>query len=575
MSNNVDITFAARDKETQQVIDKMNDRLQKVEARLEKMKKVSKEASTEASTGFSKSNEVMGRMSATITGAISGLLSMRAAVRAIGEEWDATAKKQNAVRMASLDPAMALRSAIFAMEDDATVTGATLESKLTEIAKKNKVDFGIAARVFEQASSAKGSGTNQDVINAMEASFAKGVTNESEAATLAIRNLNLSKVSGTTDMAVNMGIQQELGSASMVKDFEAIGESLVPAVIGLTKLGATVEEASELVSATTHMITDKEGDVAARSIQILAQQVMSFQPERETKGKFRGKFASKDAGGEFAVPDSQVDQFLGSDRLMERIKTLQESPELQRAFMSRMVPGSLHLPTKGEESLRGLLRGDEREVLELQKAQQSIIGPATEENQAKLAAKFRDKISIMDSTQLNQALEFEQQQKSAQQLAMLRDSTGRRAAEAREALTQTLDNVDLPGFDTVFRKAIMPAFETSMKKVVAEGGTPEFAAARALELTPIRAPKGDPFADDMSPEDIAELDEAIERMKNLGRKRGPIQSAESRATAGTGQRDPQMDEQTQVLKEISTKLSPSAAPRQTERPASRVSRGAN
>lgn len=596
MSNNIDVTITADSKSAEQALEKMNTKLQKTEQKLEKMRQVSQMASQFGKKGFDDQSNSIDRFAVKVTTAITSLLSMQSAVRLIGQEWEKVAQSQDRARLASIDPAIALRSAIFAMEDDETVTGKTLESKLLEISKKNNADFAIVARVFEQASSSKGSGTNQDVLNAMDAAFAKGVTDEFEAATLAKRSLNLSKFSGTKDMNVNMGIIQELGSASMVKDFQFIGENLVPAVIGLTKLGNTVEQAEELVSATTHLITDDTGDVSARAIQLLGQQIMSFHLDPEQKGKHRGQIVSKDNEGEFVVPAEQFAAFDAEKSMPERMRMLREMPELQRAFLSRLAPGSLHLPTKAEESLRGLIRGDDREMTELKKVQDVIVGPSSPQSRAMLSQKFQKKIATMDATEMNQALEAELAQKSATQQGGMEDVPGRRISEARATFRETLANIDMPGID--WAGTLMPriAFEQATKFISNEGGTPEFAAANILKTIATKASSLE--QDDMTPEDVKELQDAIKRLEERGRSLGRLMPDWQRAAVEATQRnfdatgtpsgfmgpvvpgvtqqfsrDPQMEENNKLLKKIADGVSTSSVPRQTERPASRLSRG--
>lgn len=590
MSNNIDITFSADDKSAQAALDRMQNKLNQTERKLEKLRTVSRNVSRENRSGFDQSTAAIGRMTSRLTGMMAGMFSLQKAVRAIGQEWEETARKQEASRIATLEPAQAIREARIAFVPDKTLKDSQLEQVIQNLAKETRSETKTVAIALQTAFSAKGSQTNQVAVEAVRQALRMDPSNPAQAAILAGRFLDVAKFSGSTDIRANAGFIQNVQSASRVTTSEKVGANIVPAIGGMTFLGDTPEQGAELLAAATQLLGDEQGRISANAVLTLGNQLKEFIPQRAKTGKFRGQYVAKDQRfGEFAIPESQFKEFEKATSTQERIAVMQRNEELRRAFIA-----TASFQTKPEQQMLGLLRADPRAVEELRQARETIKPIGTGQR-----ALFEEKIAQLEGGKLQSNLTAEQEFKAREESLLLGNTPSQRFAFARSSVERVMANIDRPGIDKAQNDAVKLALNVAIKDAetkLAQGkavGPPERAAAAAL-----RQLRTKPFfwgEGEMSREHLQYLQQEIKKLEEEGLKRGNVlpeyqtkaqeKMMRDRDAAGVSRNfmgpvqssgvQQEMSEQTKVLKEISGKLDQPTTPRQTERPSSRLSRGSN
>lgn len=552
MSNDVDITIAGDAKEVERALEKMNAKLQKVELRLEKMRQVSQKTSRTTKDGFDQVSSSIGGIPGKIAGMVSAFASVRSAVRLIGEEWDAVKRKQEAARLATLEPAQAVREARIAFVPDQTLPDSKLDDLISSVAKETRAPVKNVAIALQTAFSAKGSLSNQVAVDAVRQALRLDPANPEQAATLAGRFLDVAKFSGSKDIQANAGFIQNVQSASRVTTSEKVGANLVPAIGGGVNFGDTPEQSAELLAAITQLMGDEEGRLSANAFLKLGGQLKDFVPQRAKTGKLKGLLTGKDPFGEFAIPDSQFDEFRKATSTKERLLAIQKAPELQRAFI-----GSSSFEEKSKQQALSLVRGDEKAMDELRKAEETInpIGP----NQRTL---FRKKIKQLDEGKLQQTLTSQQELEANKESRLLSDTVGQRISTARKTIEETLGLIDRPGIDKPLNSALLFTFDAAMRQrqeAMQKGedfGSPERAAARALELIPR---KGGLISGDMSASDSKFIDDQVEFLRRRAETLGEIRvekkkpkvtpKGESNEVSAMGS-----EETNRLLKQISEKL---------------------
>lgn len=607
MSNDVDIKFAADSKSVQRSLDMMQGKLDRTQRRLEKMSVVSRQAARHTSRSFNQGTQSITSMGAKVTGVIGSLMAFKGVVRAIGDEFEATAKKQEAARVATLAPAQSLRMAKLNFNPDQTMGTKDFDPAVLALAKSESAPVEVVATALSDALSAKGSATNKQVFEAVRQALKVAPEDAGFAKTLAGGFLDIAKFSGVKDISHIPGMLLQTQSASRVTDPGKVGENLLPGIAGLVAKGDTPEQAAELVSALTQLGIEKKGETTSTAAISLGGQLMDFVPKRATKGKFKGQLVGKDSQGEFGIPDSQFSQFDAAKSPTDRIKVLHQSPELQRAFIS----GS-SFEKKMEEPIRQMIRGTQKAQKEWQTSQNLIQAPGP--HQAKV---FREKIAFADSGELIDSLKADQELKARTEAHQLGDTPTQRFAFARKTVEETLSKIDRPGWDKPLNEAQLMSLDLVFKqqaaKLAGDGyasgqviGPPELAAARTLEF--VNTEGGTLLGDSMSESDKEFLKEAIESLKKRGKQRGniypgnqleehenlmevrerlgvpknftgptfdPAAQANAGRNVGNQTKDPQVEETNAILNKISDKLDAPRPPRQTERRSARLSRGAN
>lgn len=582
MSNQIDITLAANSQGAEQALQRVtkeNERLEKqMEKLAEKSQKGSRDsiaglskldrelknvgkgaewATNKASSGFEKSVGSAKRFAMELAGIGSAVAVIGKGIQLAVAEFDNLAKRQELKRLSAMGPAQAIREAKLAIEDDATISSGNIEQVLGQLAKETRADIATTAAAFGHASSAKGSLSNRDVLEAVRQALRIDPSNPEQAGVLSSRFLDVAKFSGTTDMRVNAGFLQNLGGASHVKNFEMIGQNLVPAINSMTAFGDSQEQAGELVSAMTQLLGEDEGRISATASLQLGSQLKDFFLKRATKGKMKGQLVGSDAEGEFAVPDAQFAAFRAAGSTQSRMDVMRQSPELARAFI-----GASSFETKAKEAVIGLVKGSETAMKELTQAQKVIRGTQSAEDRSFQAALFEKKIAEYESGNAQRVLTAEQQSASNLQNVDLNDQAGITTGIARKILRDTFEGTDksaginMPGFDSISKFFSMDSWGlgTGFGGAVAGGADPTQAAVRVLQKAKADL-SGVDFHGAWVPNanvdqgDIQKIDEQIGTLRDQTRPVTSGLAAPPGAVRSGGGSDPQMNEQTKVLQQ--------------------------
>jgi hypothetical protein len=126
---------------------------------------------------------------------------------------------------------------------------------------------------------------------------------------------DLTRVTGSTDPNVALGLLAQLGPASRIKSMDMTAKNAAPALIGAQAFGGTAQSSGALFAALTTGTADVTGERSRTATISLAQQL-----EEASLGK--GSFEKSFAPGE-----------LKGSNLLERIRTLQGNPALAQKFL--------------------------------------------------------------------------------------------------------------------------------------------------------------------------------------------------------------------------------------------------
>lgn len=599
MSKNVDITFAANSKEVQNALDSMNRQVDKATAKVDRMSERSKRGARGTSQEFRGVTQSIGEMALKATAGFASMTSagglFLATFKAMRNELDEERRRQKEAFTTSLDVAGAVRATRNTFSADATVGEADLEREIVKVSERTGAQPKRIAAALADAFSAKGSLSNRAAIKAVEQAFNLDRSNQAAATTLSGSALDIGKISGTDDARVNLGFIANAAQAARITSLEKVSDNLVPAIIGITKFGDSLEQAGELATTLTQLNADKTGAFSGSASQRLGTQLINFNLQRAAKGEFRGQFVGKDPFGQFAVPEEQFERFRAAKSTAARIGILQESPELRRAF-----EGQATFEAKSEQAILSLLRGDKVARDTLAATQNIIKGTQSKQEQQFQAKLFEEERRSKEAGRFQGPLTAQEEFEAARQREQLSDLEGVRAASARKIFDQTLKDVNLPGVDSikflgleVGKRTVLQERIRSMEKRMGEH--PAIQAPEDPVLNTLKGLVGNSgkigdkfrkFAPGSEEErDVLRAIEILERQKASGRVvRARPASAESvQAAVGAvtgaasviGASNPEMAELIKEMKEINKNTREMARqnpPRPSGRQSSRLSR---
>lgn len=575
MSNTVDITIAGNSKEAEKALERVQAENEKLARQLDKMREKSRRTTSDSSAGFNRTAKSIRNTVMEAVGFVSALAAVQKGIQAVGEEFQKKFRNQEAARVASLGPAAAIRDARYNFVADQTLSNEGLEPLIAQISQETRSPQEVVAAALSTAFSAKGSLSNQVAADAVRQALRIKPGDAEQAAVIAGRALDVAKFSGSDNIAANLGFLANVQSATRVTSAEKVGANIVPAIGGGTKFGDTPEQAAELLAALTQLLGDEEGRITSTAFLQLGGQLKEFVPKRSTdkKGALAGKLVGSDARGEFAVPDEQFAEFEKAKNTRERLDVLRKSPELQRAFI-----GQASFEQKTRQQVLSIIRGDADALEEIKKASETI-----RELNSKQKQLFEEKIRQLESGTLQQNLTLEESVDVAIEKAQLGSTLDQRTAGARSQLEKALGKVDLPGIDEFKSRVYQAQFET---RLLSDESNPELAASETLKSVQqdIAQSKFSIFSPKQSVKDVGTLQSVREELE----KQAGIQSQSNQSGPGFYGRlkerfndsvektkDPQMEENNQLLREIASQGRDNGRPQQTTRPSSRLSRGSS
>ncbi len=469
MNSTVGIDVTATDKGMAQLLDKQNKLLDGMVRRMGKVEQASTKANNAAMKGAKGANTAInngvksvGNFVAAFTGigtVVGGVLALAESLKA---EFEAAKERQEKARFAQMTAGEAVHAARLAFTGDETVGTHQLEDKLLALSQETSTPIKMIAAAATDAFSAKGELSNQSALDAIREAFRLKPGDVEAGTTLAGRALDVAKTTGQTDMRAIIGFLQNVQSSSRVTSLDKVGSTAVPAISAMAAIGDSAEESAEIFAAVTSLMKDTEGRLSKTATISLANQL----------NEFNAKSIGKDDFGTFQVGQNQIDRFNAATSTQERIRVMQESPELRRAFMAR---ASFAEGATG--AMRQLLEGQGSAVKALETTKNAIGGVTSEEDRKKQVANYEAELAENRSGKFYPQYIAELRRQTQRENKDLLDPMAGRTGEARRELEAVFSDVNFAGLDKATRFAEMANFESK----VASGTAPEQAAKEVLK----------------------------------------------------------------------------------------------
>lgn len=170
---------------------------------------------------------------------------------------------------------------------------------------------------------------------------------------------DLSKVTGTNDASVNLGLLTTVGGLSRVVNPQAQAQNIPRSLIGQLSFGSTPQEAAALFAAITTASADIQGATSGTGSVSLAEQLSRFEP-------FGGKGTTGERIRALQQNRALAEQFLGDASFEKTVLgpirqlLLDPTSDAARAFASNLsqIPDTAGLRRRGEQSLASLSVND-------------------------------------------------------------------------------------------------------------------------------------------------------------------------------------------------------------------------
>ncbi len=236
---------------------------------------------------------------------------------------------------------------------DETITDAQLDKKVLEGAKKTGTSVDVFSKALGPAFSAKGSQSNQF---AYEATIAALIFNRDPAQAAALTGAvgDFSKFGESTNPRAILGFLSGSQKSARMLSVDQFAKSATPAVNAVRQTGNTIEESTELFVALANLSADQTGETTSTAVVNLAAKL-------EKSG-------------------------VAGNTTTERIKTLQNNPELRKQFFKDNT-----FEAKATPAIKALLSGDENAMKEYQAAKEGI-GSLEAKDDAKNVKNFNTEV---------------------------------------------------------------------------------------------------------------------------------------------------------------------------------------
>jgi hypothetical protein len=399
------------------------------------------------------------------------------------------------------------------------------------------------------ALSAKGDLPTQSALDAVKLSAQLVPENAGEGEAVAGATLDLMKLTGSKDPREALGLLMKVGQQSRIQNTGFLARNVAPALVTDLLRGDTPGEAGALYSTMTQAIVDPSGEKTRTAMTQLADQLAESLPDK------------------------------GSTRA--RIEAIQQSKELQQ----KIIP-DLKLESSARGPMEAFLKGQGQSMATYKEYLASA--GTMQEN----AAMLDRQIGLIRGTPLQQTAQIDRAAQTTVETMAMADQDAARIGAIREQMPKLLQQSGEGWLGGHMRQMETTASGDELEDYL------KTLKLQAYKMThPRQIPRGFPGAGYMPPAVIEPtavemqkgqaLYDLIRQIEQETQVQTPM-SPESRRqindvesgrssnvpatpTAGGG-RDPQMEEQTAVLKEISSKLNP---PGRTPRPMPASSSTAN
>lgn len=441
MTQTTKIEMTANDQGVLAALDKQGRAMDKLADKLMKVEKAGERGSGKVKSGFDQAGKA-------ITGAAQQLLGFGSVLGGIGllvttikKEMEDLRRRDQEAKASQMTAGEAVRAARINFVPDASLQDKDLEAALQKVADKTRTPIGSVATAFGSAASAKGSLTNSQAMQAVEAAFTLQPGNLGTGVELGSRSLDIAKLAPGISPQAAVGFMLNLQSAARVTELPRLGANAPSAIAASAALGDTPEQGAELFATMTSLLSDAMGSVSATAQKTLVSRLSEFVPT----------LAGKDAKGEFTVPIDQLEAFNAVTNPTARMEVLQKSPELRRDFLARNPFGA-----EVSVGIERLLSGEAGALAEFQQARQ-VINPLD----ARQEEAFTAKLAELEGGQFQPVLTAQQQTAQLKEQALLSNSLGGLRAASRDALLSGMDAAGMPWMD---RKAAEWRFDLTAGK---------------------------------------------------------------------------------------------------------------
>lgn len=244
----------------------------------------------------------------TYVAGFMGVGGLMMAIQAVNRELEHTKQLQKDVASEQITLASARKDITRNMAGASDEDIKKMMGAATSIAGETNVEEKFIAQAIASALSA--SGGKQDASIAAVKGAAQFLADKpEEIAGFAGSLLDLSKITGTDDAAVNQGLLQQVGALSRVVDPALQASNIPKSLIGQQSFGATAQEAAAMFAAITNASGDLTGARSGTAAVGLAQQLRDFFKEEGLTAK-----AEKSLGRSLSMGE-RIEMLQGDQKL--------------------------------------------------------------------------------------------------------------------------------------------------------------------------------------------------------------------------------------------------------------------
>jgi len=472
MSNQVNIVQNVDDSQMIRAFQSHLAMMEKIERRWEGQANAMKRGGQEGGKAFDLSAVSIGKW-------LAGLQLGRMALQSLRDEYQQYIRLQEEARQANLQAAGGIRGAKASFVEDASINRANFEPKLLELARRTGVAPEGVGNVLQDTLSAKGSATNQQAFDTVEAAL-RFMPDPAEARELAQRAIDVQNMTGVFDPRASLGFLQQIQTQARVTSVKQAGKAAVPAINAAMLRGDTAEQGGELFATLTSLAADAGGDSTSTAMIALANQLSEFK--------------AKGAGAE---------QFNETKGVTNRILALQQNQELASQFL-----GGASFEQKLKPAIEELLTGSVRAVAKFEETRANIR-PLTADTAGQQAQVFEDAVSFLEEGNPAAIARANRQGEAARNDFFMSTPAGNTAA-IRHELSKTLEAADLIGLDTTKEAFSMAEFDASVAAGAQPGNVARGMLSRELEMG-----QNDMFGRQLSGESKALMEHAISVIEGL------------------------------------------------------------
>ncbi len=275
----IGITLTANSTGVEQALEKLGRGLDKTIDKLNKIEKASADSSKAVAGGM----EQAAGSALKFVGAITGVGSVVGGVLAIANqlrrEYDNLVSRQKDAASAQLGFEGQLAEAV--RNAAGLLTGKEMRKQTMSIASDVSADPSSVAAALSSTLSAVGPMNKAEAEQAFAATraamrFAPEM-GRTDIAALAGTAVDVAKRTGTTPEQA-IGFMQNIGGIARVPSLQNLSSNVMPAVMGTTQFGGTIQESGALISAITQGMADTEGRVSGTAGLALAEQLRERLP---------------------------------------------------------------------------------------------------------------------------------------------------------------------------------------------------------------------------------------------------------------------------------------------------------